>query len=393
MPDIKAQTADGNIHVFPDGTKPEVIDRVIKQYVSSRDTMTEAGAAAAPLVAPVAPGAFQQTPESIGAQMQTSKAPAAIRTTAAALPVVGGTAGALLGAPAGGIGGVAGAALGAGGGEAAGQLLTRATLGEGPATSKEAAKSIGTSAAVAGALEIPGALLQGAGNAVLKNLAAAKDTKQVGQVLDAVDKVRPYGITKSGIMKDLLYAHKSLSSQLTDTLAKSKGVIDIDAELAPTLQQAQQADQAVKGVGKRIEKEIAAAKYRSGITGSTATPQQVANFQRIIQKRAFKGAETGPIGATAQDILVSTYGATRKAIVNVAPDADPILSQMKDIHAATNAMKAYLKGQSKAVGKSVAISAATHPRTTALASPLIPLAPAIAKYGHDTLRQYVPALP
>jgi hypothetical protein len=63
---------------------------------------------------------------------------------------------------------------------------------------------------------------------------------------------------------------------------------------------------------------------------------------------------------------------------------------MKDIHAATNAMKTYLMGQTKAVGKSVAISAATHPRTAALASPLIPIAPAVAKYGHDQLKQYVP---
>lgn len=34
MPDIQAQTADGVIHSFPDGTAPEVMDKAIKKYVS-----------------------------------------------------------------------------------------------------------------------------------------------------------------------------------------------------------------------------------------------------------------------------------------------------------------------------------------------------------------------
>jgi hypothetical protein len=290
------------------------------------------------------------------------------------------------------VGAVGGAALGAGGGEAAGQLLTRATLGEGPSSSKEAAQKIGTSAAVAGAFEVPGALLQGAGSMVLKNLAAAKDAKQVGQVLDAMDKVAPAGLTKQGIMRDLVYANKSLSSQLTDVLGKSKGVINFTSSVVqPSLAEAKFADQAVPGVAKRVAKEIDSAAYRAGIVNNQkATPQQIANFRRIIQKRAFQGAQTGPVGAAAQDILQNAYGSARKAIIGVVPEADPILSQMKDIHAATNAMKTYLMGQTKAVGKSVAISAATHPRTAALASPLIPIAPAVAKYGHDQLKQYVP---
>lgn len=57
MPDIKAQTADGNVHVFPDGTAPEVIDRVIKQYVASKATIpTEKQAAATPPIAPINQG-------------------------------------------------------------------------------------------------------------------------------------------------------------------------------------------------------------------------------------------------------------------------------------------------------------------------------------------------
>lgn len=36
MPDIQTQSADGVTHSFPDGTKPEVIDRVMKQYAQSK---------------------------------------------------------------------------------------------------------------------------------------------------------------------------------------------------------------------------------------------------------------------------------------------------------------------------------------------------------------------
>ena len=336
------------------------------------------------------PGAFQQTPSSIGAQMQTSKLPTAIRGTAAALPAVGGTAGAMLGAPAGGVGAVGGAALGAAGGEAAGQLLTRATLGEGPATSKEAAKDIGIAGGTAAALEVPGALLQGSGRIVLNRLAAAKDAKQVGDVLDAVDKVKPYGLTRRGIVKDLDYASKSLSKQYGEVVSQSKAAIDVDKELTPVLQQAQDADQALKGVSKRVENEIKAAKLHAGIKGNTATAEQLADFRNYIQRRAFKVTQTSPIGASAQDILKNAYSLTGQTIRREVPEAAPILDQMTDIHAANDAVKNYMKGQKYAVGKSAAISAATHPRTTALASPLIPIAPAAAEYGRRKVEQYVP---
>lgn len=36
MPDIQTQSADGVTHSFPDGTKPEVIDRVMKEYAQSK---------------------------------------------------------------------------------------------------------------------------------------------------------------------------------------------------------------------------------------------------------------------------------------------------------------------------------------------------------------------
>lgn len=390
MPDIKAQTADGNVHVFPDGTAPEVIDRVIKQYVQSKGPMTEAGAAAKPPIAPVAPGAFQQTPESIGAQMKTSAAPSIVRGTAQALPVIGGTAGALIGAPAGGAGAVGGAALGASGGEAAGQLLTRATLGEGPATSKEAAKDIGIAGATAAALEVPGALLQGSGRIVLNRLAAAKDARQVGDVLDAVDKVRPYGLTRRGIVKDLDYASKSLSKQFGEAVSNSKAAIKLDSELAPAMQQAATADQSLKGISKRVESEFKAAKLHAGIKGDTATAEQLADFRNYIQRRAFKVTQTSPVGASAQEILKNAYSLTGQTLRREVPEAAPILDQMTDIHAANDAVKNYMKGQKYAVGKAAAISAATHPRTTALASPLIPIAPAAAEYGRRKIEQYVP---
>lgn len=50
MPDIQAQTADGVIHSFPDGTPDDVVDKVIKDYT------TKAGASTTPAAKP---GAFQ----------------------------------------------------------------------------------------------------------------------------------------------------------------------------------------------------------------------------------------------------------------------------------------------------------------------------------------------
>lgn len=38
MPDIQAQTADGVIHSFPDGTPPEVVNRAVNQYLASKTT-------------------------------------------------------------------------------------------------------------------------------------------------------------------------------------------------------------------------------------------------------------------------------------------------------------------------------------------------------------------
>lgn len=55
MPDIQAQTADGAIHTFPDGTPDAVIDKAIKNYLAaSAATPTEKQAAAKPL-APIIP--------------------------------------------------------------------------------------------------------------------------------------------------------------------------------------------------------------------------------------------------------------------------------------------------------------------------------------------------
>src|SRR5277367_1944597 len=45
MPDITANAPDGTKHVFPDGTDPTVIDRVMKQYITGGpSTTTPSGA-------------------------------------------------------------------------------------------------------------------------------------------------------------------------------------------------------------------------------------------------------------------------------------------------------------------------------------------------------------
>ena len=43
MPDVQAQTADGVIHSFPDGTPNEVVDRAVKQYLASRSGAPQSG--------------------------------------------------------------------------------------------------------------------------------------------------------------------------------------------------------------------------------------------------------------------------------------------------------------------------------------------------------------
>src|SRR5579859_3244538 len=40
MPDITANAPDGTKHVFPDGTDPAVIDRVMKQYITGAKPAT-----------------------------------------------------------------------------------------------------------------------------------------------------------------------------------------------------------------------------------------------------------------------------------------------------------------------------------------------------------------
>src|SRR5208337_1182372 len=60
MPDIRANAPDGTVHNFPDGTPDEVVDRVMKNYITSKSQ------------AQVTPAAPTQAP-AIGVSAQPSQ--------------------------------------------------------------------------------------------------------------------------------------------------------------------------------------------------------------------------------------------------------------------------------------------------------------------------------
>jgi hypothetical protein len=85
--------------------------------------------------------------------------------------IVGGIGGSVLGVGVGGVpGAIGGATLGGGAGEAARQLLNRARGVDAPATSTDAAMSIGKEGLIQGALETGGAAIAGIGRAAGRSL-------------------------------------------------------------------------------------------------------------------------------------------------------------------------------------------------------------------------------
>ena len=156
MPEIRVQDEHGNIHVFPDGSTPEMISQAMGlqkpapavNYLSPENLNRVKNMNAQPT---------QFENENHGVMRQFAHG------LTKYLPAVGGMAGGVLGAGAGlpsGPGavatGVGGAALGGGAGESTRQLLDRAMGFNAPQTSMDAAKGIGTEGAKQGAYELGG---------------------------------------------------------------------------------------------------------------------------------------------------------------------------------------------------------------------------------------------
>ena len=120
----KVHLPDGRVVNFPYEMTPQQIEAEVTKLVGS-----------APTSAPQAPGRTWTD------------------TAVEALPMAGGALGGVLGAAGGPLGAMGGAAMGGGGGEAFKQLINRARGADAPGSPMEAAKNIGISGAVQGAIE------------------------------------------------------------------------------------------------------------------------------------------------------------------------------------------------------------------------------------------------
>jgi hypothetical protein len=310
-------------------------------------------------------------------QQERAKAATAkgiVKDISYALPMAGGIAGAATGSAVPVFGTVAGGGLGTAAGESARQAFIHNMFPEEPsATSKEGLEQDALWGTLGAASELPGAIARGYGRSVISKLAEAKSPREVGDVIEAFKQAHPFAITRQGLREGIEGANRELSGKLSTTLRMSGGVSDIDTVLQPIRTRAAQEDAAfargksTQRVSNAVSDIIAAAKSRAGIKGTTATPQQLANFQREIGKMSFESARSNPtIGGVAQNIMRDAYTEVGKEVDRLAPPARPILDRMTNNHAALSALKHYQPG----VVKSAAITAATHPTTTRVLSPV-----------------------
>lgn len=333
---------------------------------------------------PAMPLKIPQTDTGIGSlpPMQGSSAPNYVRGATASLPVAGGLAGGVLGAPTVG-GAVIGAGLGAAGGEQAKMLINRKVFGpdETNPLSKEGLTNTGVAGTIGAASEVPGAVMQGYGSVLLKRLAASQTAKQTGDAIEAFKSVAPKGLSAEGLAKGLTQAKSALSDQLTNVFSKATAgstspYVAVDQLLSPVQHQAAVADQAFaagrnvtqsKRVFNAVNDAITSAKLEVGIKNNSATLQQLSDMQHVLQRKAFATGQLGPgAPATAKNILQDAYRTIGSEIDRQAPEARQLLDKQKDIYAALDALHEYKPGTIK----SLALSSATNLRATALISPV-----------------------
>lgn len=347
------------------------------------------------------------------AGMRTSLPPQAIRAGAGALPPVLGTAGGMGGAALGAeappvgpfVGGPAGAGIGTAVGNTARQGILRNVFGDTdvPAPfSKEGLKESAMYGGLASILEIPGAIMQGYGSIMLKRLGGATSANQTGDVIAAFNQVAPKAISREGLEAGLEKAQEKLSTQLTPQLAGIPGTRNLDTLLAQARYDAMAQDlklglaksrttqlmgQPYTQMGRttvvsdRLEQMITAAEINAKITSRDVTAQQLADFQRQLRRVGFgsKEIEAQPtIGGLAKNLTRDIYSNIGVNLRQMAPEAGRTLDQMHDIHAAIDALDKYKPGKVA----STAITAATHPVTSAAVSPFtIPAAIVSKKVG------------
>ena len=296
-------------------------------------------------------------------KMEESVAPKAARAVTGSLPVAGGMGGAVLGAPAGGLGAVAGGGLGAAAGETARQYINKQIFGDGPSPiSKEGLTDTAIAGGIGAASEVPGALATGIGNRAMSNIAGAVPRGEVGDATNALRNTT--GISQKGLQVGLRKDTESTSNELASALQSSNGQSRVSQVLQPARKLAIDANQQLPGVLKRFDREVTAAKINAGITGKTASADDLVNLQHELA--AFKPLEPTPVTKVMKDPLRQAYTDIGSMVRSMAPDADQPLSKLTDIHAAQSGLNKYPVSNTQAFG----MAAARNPRTTAIISPV-----------------------
>lgn len=303
-------------------------------------------------------------------QMKESLIPSLFRATSGTLPVVGGIGGGVAGASAGGLGAVAGGALGAAGGRSGQLAIDRTVFGneETSPISKEGLASTGMAGLFGAAGELPAGLAIGMGNRAISRLAAARAAGQTGDVAGGIRGLAPFAASEGGLANSVSKAAIKDNAALGAALSRGSGnTIGINAVTAQAKREAIDAVTNSGGILKAVPKQlniaIEAAKQRAGIVGNEATPQQLFDFMQEL--RAFKG-DAGKSAGVVQDLAKMIYRDSGAHLRATVPEAAPILDRLTSYHAINSAMKGYKVGTTGAIG----ITAATHPLTTALLSPV-----------------------
>lgn len=271
MPEVRVQDEQGNIHVFPDGSTPEMISQAMN--IKPPDSGAKISA---------------QPPWYSAAGLKSRLYSAADAATEA-LPAAGATVGALIGGGAGTVaeagvpgpgtvaGGIGGAGVGGMGGEALRQLIRRALGFESPQTSADAAREITKQGVIQGGVQ--------AASEVLPLAAGPLKRAAVGQYERAL---APTTKINKGIVQDI--APEMIDRGLHGSLpALEEQAGQQAAAVRPQLNAAYTAlpADATAGSGKQIVQDLETLKGRYIVDGKVAKPQAVdaiTNVQDIVKQ-------------------------------------------------------------------------------------------------------------
>ncbi len=273
MPDIRVRDEQGNIHVFPDGSTPEMIAKAMGvKPPSPYDALAKAETLTAP-------------PKFGTKAWWKEKAIQAGFGVAEALPATGATIGGIVGATGGIVGGptsipagVGGAGIGGMAGEAGKQLLLR-SLGapEVPATSEEAAKDITKQGLVQAGIQLGGEVTQFLASPA-RNLALRQYERALAPTTK-VNKAIAKKITPELIERGEYGSLKSLEERAASQAQQLKGPLDVAYSATPAA--------ATVGSGTKIIQSLETLKTKYTVAGIPANPtavKAISGVQDIVQQ-------------------------------------------------------------------------------------------------------------